>query len=176
MVSSIVGNFLAAAIARRIGYKRAIALMAAGLLCDDGRSPTAWPRSLNVAVVVLSRARRCARASSPCSRCTCRRCFPRCCAQPAAGFCYNIGRIAAAAGTVFFGLLSPVGDKRLALLLQRLALSAGRLFALAMPDEDHTLDGLPEPAADLPRPAGAELSAEDRAILEEVYRERGCSG
>mgnify|MGYP000026059231 CR=1 FL=1 len=32
------------------------------------------------------------------------------------GFCYNIGRIAAGLGTVFFGLFSRVGDYRLALL------------------------------------------------------------
>ncbi len=32
-----------------------------------------------------------------------------------AGFCYNIGRIAAAAGTVFFGLFSQVSDFRTAL-------------------------------------------------------------
>jgi len=33
-----------------------------------------------------------------------------------AGFCYNIGRIAAAAGTVIFGLFAKVGDFRLTLL------------------------------------------------------------
>jgi hypothetical protein len=33
-----------------------------------------------------------------------------------AGFCYNIGRIAAAIGTVVFGLYSHVGDHRAALL------------------------------------------------------------
>jgi hypothetical protein len=33
-----------------------------------------------------------------------------------AGFCYNIGRIAAGLGTVFFGLFSKVGDYRIALL------------------------------------------------------------
>ena len=39
-----------------------------------------------------------------------------------AGFCYIIGRVAAAFGTVFFGLFSTVGDHRLALLY------AGMLF------------------------------------------------
>jgi len=32
-----------------------------------------------------------------------------------AGFCYNIGRIIAAFGTVFFGLVSSVGNYRAAL-------------------------------------------------------------
>jgi hypothetical protein len=47
--------------------------------------------------------------------------FPTLLRTTGAGFCYNIGRIAAAFGTVFFGLVS-VGDHRLALF------SAGFLF------------------------------------------------
>ena len=39
-----------------------------------------------------------------------------------AGFCYNIGGIAAAVGTVMFGLFSTVGDFRMALFF------AGFLF------------------------------------------------
>jgi hypothetical protein len=42
--------------------------------------------------------------------------FPTLLRTTGAGFCYNIGRIAAGLGTVFFGLFSRVGDYRLALL------------------------------------------------------------
>ena len=42
--------------------------------------------------------------------------FPTLLRTTGAGFCYNIGRIAAGLGTVFFGLFSQVGDYRLALL------------------------------------------------------------
>ena len=42
--------------------------------------------------------------------------FPTLLRTTGAGFCYNIGRIAAGLGTVFFGLFSKVGDYRLALL------------------------------------------------------------
>jgi len=42
--------------------------------------------------------------------------FPTLLRSTGAGFCYNIGRIAAGLGTVFFGLFSRVGDYRLALL------------------------------------------------------------
>ncbi len=42
--------------------------------------------------------------------------FPTLLRTTGAGFCYNIGRVAAAAGTVFFGLFSQVGDFRSALL------------------------------------------------------------
>jgi MFS family permease len=42
--------------------------------------------------------------------------FPTLLRTTGAGFCYNIGRIAAGLGTVFFGLFSEVGDYRLALV------------------------------------------------------------
>lgn len=41
--------------------------------------------------------------------------FPTLLRTTGAGFCYNIGRVVAAFGTVFFGLFSKVGDHRLAL-------------------------------------------------------------
>src|SRR5437016_14003998 len=51
--------------------------------------------------------------------------FPTLLRTTGAGFCYNFGRIAAAFGTVFFGLFTKVGDYRLALLC------AGFLFVPA---------------------------------------------
>ena len=42
--------------------------------------------------------------------------FPVLLRTTGAGFCYNIGRLAAAVGTVIFGLFSKVGDYRIALL------------------------------------------------------------
>jgi MFS family permease len=42
--------------------------------------------------------------------------FPTLLRTTGAGFCYNIGRVVAAFGTVFFGLFSKVGDHRAALL------------------------------------------------------------
>ena len=74
------------------------------------------------------------RACSGCSRCTCRRCSRRCCARPGAGFCYNIGRIAAAFGTVFFGLFAQVGDFRVALFYAGLLFLPAALLALFAPD------------------------------------------
>ncbi len=41
--------------------------------------------------------------------------FPTLLRTTGAGFCYNIGRIAAAAGTVFFGLFSQMSDFHTAL-------------------------------------------------------------
>src|SRR5678816_145389 len=41
--------------------------------------------------------------------------FPTLLRTTGAGFCYNIGRIAAALGTVYFGTMGKVGDYRLTL-------------------------------------------------------------
>ena len=43
--------------------------------------------------------------------------FPTLLRTTGAGFCYNIGRIAAAVASIVFGLLAPVGDMRLAAAL-----------------------------------------------------------
>jgi len=51
--------------------------------------------------------------------------FPTLLRTTGAGFCYNIGRLAAAVGSIVFGWLAPVGDFRLALLAtSALALAA----------------------------------------------------
>jgi hypothetical protein len=50
-----------------------------------------------------------------------------------AGFCYNIGRVTAAFGTVFFGLFSQVGDHRAALLYAGFLFLPAAVTALALP-------------------------------------------
>src|SRR4029079_4529999 len=60
-----------------------------------------------------------------------------------AGFCYNIGRIAAAAGTVVFGLFSKVGDYRIALLCAGALFLPATLLALWLPElPDRDLDSI----------------------------------
>ena len=67
--------------------------------------------------------------------------FPTLLRTTGAGFCYNIGRIAAAAGTVVFGLFSNVGDYRIALLYAGLLFLPATLIALWLPDRpDRDLD------------------------------------
>ena len=51
-----------------------------------------------------------------------------------AGFCYNIGRIAAAFGTVFFGLYSNVTDLRRTLFLVSFLFIPAGIVALFLPD------------------------------------------
>jgi MFS family permease len=167
MLSSIAGNFLAAAIAHRLGYKRTIAAMSlayfATMLFTYGS-----PRSLAVLWWCFPILGACSGFFAlftmylpPL--------FPTLLRTTGAGFSYNIGRIAAAAGTIIFGLASPIGDNRLALFYSGWLFLPAALIVLAMPEEEsHDREQL--------RAAPSELSEEDRAILEEVYRERGCSG
>jgi hypothetical protein len=68
--------------------------------------------------------------------------FPTLLRTTGAGFCYNIGRIAAAFGTVFFGLMGDVGDHRSALLSSSFLFLPAAAIALLLPE--HTANPDPE--------------------------------
>jgi hypothetical protein len=59
--------------------------------------------------------------------------FPTLLRTTGAGFCYNIGRITAAAGTVFFGLFSHLGDHRSVLLYAGFLFLPSAVIALFLP-------------------------------------------
>jgi len=61
--------------------------------------------------------------------------FPTLLRTTGAGFCYNIGRIAAAAASIVFGWLAPVGDFRTALLYSGFLALAAAIWALWLPDD-----------------------------------------
>src|SRR5213079_2340566 len=60
--------------------------------------------------------------------------FPTLLRTTGAGFSYNIGRTIAALGTVFFGLLSKVGDYRSALLCASFLFLPAAVIALFLPE------------------------------------------
>src|SRR4029077_6936030 len=60
--------------------------------------------------------------------------FPTLLRTTGAGFCYNFGRIAAGLGTVLFGLVSKVGDYRLAVLYARFLFIPAAGVAWMMPE------------------------------------------
>ena len=60
--------------------------------------------------------------------------FPTLLRTTGAGFCYNIGRIAAAAGTVFFGLLRQGRRLSPGAALRRLPVPAGGRVSLLLPE------------------------------------------
>lgn len=132
MFSSIVGNFLSAAIARRLGYRTTIALMALAyfLALSFTYSQPRPLAQLWLCFPVLG----CCSGFFALFTMYLPPLFPTLLRTTGAGFSYNIGRIAAAAGTVFFGLVSPIGDKRLALFYAGMLFLPAALIALAMPE------------------------------------------
>jgi MFS family permease len=134
MVASIAGNFLSAAIAQVIGYRKTIALLA---LAYFGTMLFAYSQPRPLATLLWG----CFPVLGLCSgffalfTMYLPPLFPTLLRTTGAGFCYNIGRIASAAGIVFFGLLSPVGDQRIALFYAGFLFLPAALVALAMPDE-----------------------------------------
>ena len=132
MLSSIAGNFLAAFLARRFKYRRAIALLClAYCLAILGTYGT--PRahtSLWWGVATIG---------------VCQGVFalftmylpplfPTLLRTTGAGFCYNFGRIAAGVGTVVFGLFTKVGDYRLAIFYAGLLFIPAAAIAWILPE------------------------------------------
>jgi len=64
--------------------------------------------------------------------------FPTLLRTTGAGFCYNIGRLAAAFGTLAFGLFTPVKDFRIALLWVGLLSFPAIGIALLIPEPPDT--------------------------------------
>jgi len=142
MAASILGNFLAAMLALVIGYRRSIAL-----LC------LAYGLAM-VAVYVVPRSHTTLLALLPLMGASSGLfalftmylppLFPVLLRTTGAGFCYNVGRIAAAAGTVVFGLFSNVGEYRIALFCAGLLFLPATLLALWLPDlTDDDRDAIP---------------------------------
>jgi len=129
---SVLGNFFAGWLAKRLGYRRAIAMMCTGSLLTmigtfgiprDHASLLFWIPWVGFFSGVFGLF---TMYLPPL--------FPTLLRTTGAGFCYNIGRIAAAFGTVFFGLFSRVGDFRLALLYCSFLLIPAIIVAWQMPD------------------------------------------
>jgi MFS family permease len=152
MAAAIVGNFLAAALAAALGYRRSIALLCLAYFLAM-LATYSVPRDSRTLLVLLPIMGACGGVFAlftmylpPL--------FPVLLRTTGAGFCYNIGRIAAAAGTVLFGLFSKVGDSRIALLYSGTLFLPAMLLALWLPE--HT-DGerAPHPEGIEPDPPEA---------------------
>ncbi|MFO1448771.1 MAG: MFS transporter [Opitutaceae bacterium] len=131
--TSIFGNFFAGWLARRLGYRRAIMIMFAGFFIALQGSflvPRGW-QSLShgwfPAVGFFSGVFGLFTMYLP-------PLFPTLLRTTGAGFCYNIGRVAAAAGTVGFGLFAPVGNFRVTLLWSSGLFVLAFLVALMLPE------------------------------------------
>ncbi len=130
--SSIAGNFVAAVIARWLGYRRSIALLCLGYFATmlgaygvarEYTSLLPWLVAIGVFHGVFALF---TMYMPPL--------FPTLLRTTGAGFCYNFGRMAAAFGTVFFGLFTDVGDFRMALLSSAFLFVPAAGIALALPE------------------------------------------
>ena len=130
---SIGGNYIAAWFAQALGNRRAISLLCAGLfvsmvgafLVPRSFAELAWfwvplvglfSGVFGLFTMYLPPL------------------FPALLRTTGAGFCYNVGRLAAAAASIVFGWLAPVGDFRTALLASSPLALAAALWAWWLPD------------------------------------------
>lgn len=129
---SSIGNFFAALLAKKLGYRRAIALLCAGfflaILGSYGVERTYRELFFWLPLVgFFSGVFGLFTMYLP-------PLFPTLLRTTGAGFCYNIGRIAAAVGTVVFGLYSNFTNLRQALLVVAFLFIPAAFVALNLPD------------------------------------------
>jgi len=135
MVTSVAGNFVAGGIARMVGYRRAIVLMClAYFLAMLGAYGVArpyqglipWLAAIGVCQGLFGLF---TMYLPPL--------FPTLLRTTGAGFCYNIGRIAAACAVVFFGVFSKIdepGSFRLVLLYSAYLFPLAAAVAMLLPE------------------------------------------
>ena len=114
MAGSILGNYAAAAVARAVGYRKAAVSFC--LIYGVVMGVTFLEARAHLAVLIgFFFIGLCQGVFGLFTMCL-PPLFPTLLRTTGAGFCYNIGRLIAAGGTVFFGLFTKVGDVRQALL------------------------------------------------------------
>jgi MFS family permease len=134
MTGSIIGNYLSGLLARLFGYRRAVvATLSAYFLAMLGAYWTAhghgtllwWLFVIGLCQGVFGLFTMCLPPL-----------FPTLLRTTGSGFCYNIGRIVAAAGTVFFGIFTKVGDFRQALFYAAFLFVVAALVGLLLPETE----------------------------------------
>ncbi len=141
-VGSLFGNYLAGALAKLLGYRTAIAAMLAAygiLMIITFSTPWSWQATK----LLFAALGACQGAFGLFTMCL-PPLFPVLLRTTGAGFCYNAGRIFAAAGTVFFGIFNTVDDVSRALLYAGFLFIPATLITLLLPLEKSS--PIPSPA------------------------------
>jgi MFS family permease len=142
---SSFGNFFAAWVAKKLGYRRSVSLMCCGfflaifgafVLTRSYREYFFWMPLVGFFSGVFGLF---TMYLPPL--------FPTLLRTTGAGFCYNIGRIAAACGTVLFGQHSNVSDLRHTLFLISFIFIPAAIVALFLPDLSPEEGGTDQPPA-----------------------------
>ncbi len=134
MSGAILGNYLSAILAKFFGYRRAIVATLGAyfvvMLATYGTTHShnallAWLFAIGLCQGVFGLFTMCLPPL-----------FPTLLRTTGAGFCYNIGRIVAAGGTVFFGIFTKVGDYQRALFYAAFLFLPAALCALLLPQSE----------------------------------------
>ena len=133
MVGSLVGNFIAGALANVLGYGKAIAILLGGYFVAMWFTFSSL-HSLETTYLlfaVIGMMQGCFGLFTMCLPPL----FPVLLRSTGAGFCYNIGRVLSAAGVVFFGIFNKVqGDFAGVLLMASYLFIPAAFFALLLPE------------------------------------------
>ena len=136
IATSIAGNFFAGWLARRVGFRPALILMFFGFTLTQWGAFSVERTALDLSHVWLPAIGFWSGLFGlftmylpPL--------FPTLLRTTGAGFCYNVGRIAAAAGTIFSGTLSLGGDFRRTLLVIGLLFLIAGVTSFFMPSPEH---------------------------------------
>lgn len=146
MIGSIIGNYVAGGLAKLWGYRMAITtmLLAYGLCMLAAFSKNFtwthdqmlwWYAAIGLCQGVFGLFTMCLPPL-----------FPTLLRTTGAGFCYNIGRIVAAAGTVLFKLYSPPKDYHESLYWAGCLFFPAALIALLLPEEKEAPAPVDQPA------------------------------
>ena len=144
MWGSIIGNFLAGGLAKLMGYRRAIFWMLLAYFAamfSLFNWTWSWAETRTWFFIVGA----CQGVFGLFTMCL-PPLFPTLLRTTGAGFCYNIGRIIAAAGTVFFGLYQKVPNVREAMFYAAFLFIPAAFIALLLPDEREEDATTPVPA------------------------------
>ena len=133
---AIAGNFAAGGLARWLGNRRAIVLMMLGLF-GSMAGAFAVPRGFDELVWLWVPLTGFFSGVFGLFTTYLPPLFPTLLRTTGAGFCYNIGRLAAAAASLIFGWLAPVGDFRLALLASSGLALAAAIWSCWLPERTH---------------------------------------
>ena len=130
---SVCGNFFCGLLARLFGYRRSIAAMCLCLFLAMAGA-FAWPHHYHELVRFWFPLVGFFSGVFGIFTMYLPPLFPVLLRTTGAGFCYNIGRIAAAFGTVIFGLFAPVGDFRHALFYAAFLFLIAAFVAVQLPE------------------------------------------
>lgn len=133
MVGSLIGNFIAGGLAKLMSYRMAIFWMLIayfGAMFSLFHWTWSWESTKTWFFVIGA----CQGVFGLFTMCL-PPLFPTLLRTTGAGFCYNFGRIIAAAGTVFFGIYQKVPNVRDAMLFASWLFIPAAFIALLLPDE-----------------------------------------